>query len=97
MAFSKSFPKTGEKYPVWEEVFLSNEEEKDVEQKAREFNKKLMEECLSDAKSIVLKSNLEPFQDVIARVAVALFSKRASHDVYWKERLCRDKFDAKQS
>jgi hypothetical protein len=95
MAFSKSFPKTGEKYPIWEEILLSEEEEKEIEQKARNFNKKLMQECIDDAKEIVSKVSLRPFQNVITRIAIALFEKRASHEVYWKERLCRDKFDNK--
>ena len=62
MAFSKSFPKTGDKYPVWEEVFLSDEEEREAEQKGREFNKKLMKECVSDAKEVIKKAGLKPFQ-----------------------------------
>jgi len=95
MAFSKSFPKTGEKYPTWEEVFLSEEEEREIERKAKEFNKKLMGECVRDAKEIVINSGLENFHDVIIKVAIALFEKRASHEVYWKERLCKDKFDSK--
>jgi len=95
MAFSKSFPKTKDKYPVWEEVFLSEEEEKETAQKAREFNKKLMEECISDAKEVVKKSGLRPFQNVISRIAISLFEKSASHEVYWKERVCKEKFDGK--
>ena len=38
MAFSKSFPKPGEKYPVWEEVYLTEEEEREQEQKAKKEN-----------------------------------------------------------
>ncbi len=86
MAFSKSFPTTKDKYPQWEEIFLSDEEEKRLEQEAREINNSLMKECIEDAKKNA------PDLDT-AKIAVALFEKRASHSVYYKERKCKDMFD----
>ncbi|MBS3102456.1 hypothetical protein J4458_03340 [Candidatus Woesearchaeota archaeon] len=44
MPFSKSFPKTSKTspYPQWEEIFLTDAEEKAEEQKCRNENIKLM-------------------------------------------------------
>jgi len=97
MAFSKSFAKTTEKsvYPKWVEIFLSEEEEKEEERKSREENIKLMKECVSDAKKIFSEQKLKDYQTDVIRVAVALFEKRASHIVYWKESKAKEKFDAK--
>ncbi len=95
MTFSKSFPKTvkGIAYPQWEEIFLTDDEEKEVEKKAKEENIKLMKECIDDTKKIFEEKNLKDFQTDIVRMAVALFEKRSSHVVYWKESKCKDKFD----
>ncbi len=95
MSFSKSFPKTvkGTIYPQWEEIFLTDDAENEVEKKAKEENIKLMEECLEDAKKIFEEKNLKDFQTDIVRIAVALFEKKSSHVVYWKESKCKDKFD----
>ncbi|RME55381.1 hypothetical protein D6777_00755 [Candidatus Woesearchaeota archaeon] len=86
MAFSKSFPKTKDKYPVWIEVSLTDEEEKEVEEAARKHNLKLMQQCLEDAKTISNGLNT-------SSIAIALFEKLASHSVYWKERKLKEKFD----
>ena len=95
MGFSKSFPKTiaGSNYPVWEEVFLSKEEETEQEKKCRLKNIKLMKECISDAEQILKDSKLKDFQSNVIDMAIALFEKRASHSVYWKESKAKDKFD----
>jgi len=95
MAFSKTFPKTikGSNYPRWEEVFLTDEEERFEEVRCRQENLKLMDECINDAKSIIAKQNLRPFQSDLIRVALSLFDKRASHAVYWKENKAKEKFD----
>jgi hypothetical protein len=99
MAFSKSFAKTSEKsvYPKWVEIFLSEEEEREEEQKCRQENIKLMKECLEDAKKIFSESKLKDYQTNVISIAVALFDKRASHVVYWKENKAKDKFDKKNS
>lgn len=98
MAFSKSFPKTVKTspYPQWEEVFLSDAEEKAEEQNCRVENIKLMKECIEDAKDIIKEKGLKDYQTDLIHIAVALFEKRASHAVYWKERKTKDKFDSMQ-
>jgi hypothetical protein len=95
MAFSKSFPRTikGSNYPRWDEVFLTDEEERFEEVKCRQENLKLFDECINDAKIIISKQSLKPFQNDLIRVAIALFDKRASHAVYWKENKAKEKFD----
>lgn len=96
MAFSKSFPRQlkGQNYPVWEEVFLSEAEEKLEESKAREENIRVLKECLHDAQEILKDSKLKDFQTNAVQLAISLFEKRASHSIYWKERRAKEKFDA---
>jgi hypothetical protein len=98
MAFSKSFAKTTDKsvYPKWIEVFLTEEEELEEEKKSREENIQIMKECISDAKKIFSEQKLKDYQTDVIRVAVALFEKRASHAIYWKESKAKDKFDEKE-
>ncbi len=96
MAFSKSFPRTveGSAYPKWEEVFITEEEEKDIEEKARQENIKIMQECIDDAKALIEEKGFKGFKEDILKAAIPLFEKRASHTVYWKESKCKEKFDA---
>jgi hypothetical protein len=96
MGFSKSFPKTIDKssYPKWEEIFLSEEEERVEESKCREDNIVLMKECIDDAKKLFSDKNLKDFQSDIINTAISLFEKRASHEVFWKESKAKEKFDA---
>ncbi|MFH0797979.1 MAG: hypothetical protein V1906_01060, partial [Candidatus Woesearchaeota archaeon] len=56
------------------------------EMEVRTVNNNLMKECIEDAK--IIAPNLDT-----AKIAVALFEKRASHSVYHKERKCKDMFD----
>ena len=95
MPFSKSFPRTikGSNYPKWEDIFISEEEETIEEQKCRVENIRLMKECIEDAKTIFSEKDLKRYQTDLIRLAIALFEKRASHSVYWKERKAKDKFD----
>ena len=95
MAFSKSFPKTveGSTYPQWEEVFLTEEEEREEERKCREENIKIMKECVDDAKKIIQEKNMKEYQTDVVNMAISLFEKRASHSVYWKESKAKGKFD----
>jgi hypothetical protein len=94
MGFSKTFPKTapGSNYPTWEEVFLTSDEEKQVEEKCRQINSLIMHECIQDAKSLAIKHAINDDRNV-ADLAVALFDKRASHVVFWKENKAKEKFD----
>lgn len=91
MVFSKSFPKVKEKQTVWEEVFLTEEEEKEVEAKAKEENIRLMKECIEDAKKIFEESGLKIYQSDIVKVGISLFEKSSSHNVYWKENKVKEK------
>lgn len=95
MPFSKSFPKQSKTstYPQWEEITLAEPEEKAEEQKARAENIKLMKECIDDAKSIMKEKGLKDYQTDIIHMAIALFEKRASHSIYWKESKAKEKFD----
>ncbi len=94
MAFSKDFPRP-EKSPNWERISLTTEEEKEVEKVARKENIELMKQCIEDAKEIVKNSKLKVYQSDVIRIAIALFEKIASHQVYWKERACKEKFEDK--
>jgi hypothetical protein len=96
MAFSKSFPKQDGKsnYPKWEEVFLTDKEEKDIEALSRKENIRLMEECLDDAEKIAERNLNNGFETSIVSIAITLFEKRASHTVFWKEQKAKDMFDA---
>jgi len=85
----------GTTYPIWEEVSLTEDEEREEELKCRKENVWLMKECLDDAKSIVKERAMKDFQTNIVEIAIALFEKRASHAVYWKENKAKEKFDKK--
>ncbi|MBW2965933.1 hypothetical protein KY342_02400 [Candidatus Woesearchaeota archaeon] len=95
MPFSKSFPRTikGSNYPRWEEIFISEQEEAEEEQKCRIENIRLIKECIEDAKKIFAEKDLKRFQTDLIRTSIALFEKRASHSVYWKESKAKEKFD----
>jgi hypothetical protein len=97
MVFSKTFPRTvpGSNYPIWEEVFLTKEEENEVEENCQREHYVIMDACLKDARSLAIKNALNT-EDNIARIAIALFEKRASHIVFWKESKAKEKFDTKR-
>ena len=93
--FSKSFPRTveGSNYARWEEVSITSEEEKKQEELARKDNIRIMNECIDNAKSLLLEKGLKEYQTNIVNIAIALFEKRASHSVYWKENKTKEKFN----
>lgn len=93
--YSKSFPKTveGSTYPKWEEVSLDDSEEKVVEIACKEENIKLMKECVDDARKVFSEKGLKDYQTDVVNMAIALFEKRASHSIYWKESKAKEKFD----
>jgi|TARA_Y100000310_G_C20259999_1_gene613177 hypothetical protein len=95
MVFSKSFPKQSKTstYPQWEEITLTEEEEKAVEQKSRQENINLFKLCIEDAKSLLIEKGLNESNSDIINAAIALFEKRASHEIYWKENKAKEKFD----
>ena len=98
MPFSKSFPRTSKTspYPQWEEIFLTDKEEKAEEQKCRNENIKLLKECIDDARNIMKEKGMKDYQTDLIHVAISLFEKRASHSIYWKESKAKDKFYEKQ-
>ena len=95
MPFSKSFPKQSKTsaYPQWEEITLTEEEEKAVEQKSRQENINLFKQCIEDAKYLLIGKGLNESDSGIIGVAIALFEKRASHEIHWKENRAKEKFD----
>ena len=95
MGFSKNFPRKSDKsaYPNWIEVSLTAEEEREAEDECRAENNRIMRECIDDARSIVQEKRLLESQGVLSRIAVALFEKRASHEVFHKENKAKEKFD----
>jgi len=97
MVFSKSFPKTvkGSNYPVWEEIYLTSDEEKEIETNVRKENHILMLECVDKAKGILSEKKLDYTHSDVVNTAIALFDKIASHIVYHKEAKAKDKFDEK--
>src|SRR3989338_9121573 len=96
MAFSKSFPRRvhGQSYPVWEDVFLSEAEERLEESKAREENIRGLKECVHDAREILKNPKIKGIPPSVVQKASLWLEKRASHTVYWKEKKAKEKFDA---
>ena len=95
MPFSKAFPRTveGSNYPRWEESSLTDQEEQECEQHARNENIKIMKECIDDAKQLIEEKGFKGFKEDTLQAAIPLFEKRASHAVFHKERKCKEKFD----
>ena len=98
MVFSKTFPRTipGSNYPIWEEVKLTEEEEKQSEEQCKKENFRLFDECLREAKALAIKHGINE-DEIVANVAIALFEKKASHVVFWKENKAKEKFDANEN
>lgn len=98
MPFSKTFPKAipGSNYPLWEEVFLTEQEEREAEEECKKYNFRILDECIQEAKAIAIKNGMNEDQNII-NLARALFDKRASHEVFWKEKKAKEKFDGKNS
>ncbi|MFW5745955.1 MAG: hypothetical protein ACOCWQ_00200 [Nanoarchaeota archaeon] len=99
MVFSKRFPYTenDSNYTRWEEVDLSSDEESRVSSQCRQENIDLMSQCIDDAREIILKQGMKVFDANIIQIALGLFEKRASHEVYFKEACAKQKFDQKRS
>ena len=97
MAFTKSFPRTlpGSSFPIWEEVELTAEEEREVEERCRRENFHLLDGCLQEAKALAIQHRMNQ-EDIVARLAVALFEKQASHSIFWKEHRAKEKFDQRK-
>ncbi|HIJ12095.1 TPA: hypothetical protein HA278_08620 [Candidatus Woesearchaeota archaeon] len=96
MTFTKSFPRkiTPNSAPVWEEIKLTQEEERHVEEECKRINFLILDESLREAKSLAIKNGLNTEENQV-KLAIALFEKRASHQVFWKENKAKEKFDQK--
>ncbi|MBI4151971.1 hypothetical protein HY496_03295 [Candidatus Woesearchaeota archaeon] len=97
MAFSKTFPRTvtGSSYPIWEEIYLTEQEERRAEERCRQENFQLLDESLQEAKILAIKHGINE-DHIRTQLAIALFEKRASHVVFWKESVAKEKFDEKK-
>lgn len=95
MAYSKNFPRTveGSNYPRWEEVYLTPEEEKEEEEKCRQDNLAVMKECVDDARELMIEKGLKDYQSDLISMAIALFRKRASYTIHYKEQKAKERFD----
>ena len=51
-----------------------------------------MDYSLEEAKALAIKHGLNTDENRM-RIAVALFEKRASHVIFWKESKAKEKFD----
>jgi hypothetical protein len=94
MNFSKTFPRTTKEssYPIWEEIVLSEEEEKLAQEECRRENYFILDESLEEAKSLAIKHGMNTDENRVL-IAIALFEKRASHVIFWKENKAKEKFD----
>ena|SRR3989344_518024 len=94
MPFSKTFPKKdpNSSYPIWEEIYLTKEEEQQAEDLCSKENFRLLDQALNEAKIIAIKYGLNTDENRI-KLAVALFEKKASHSIFWKENKAKEKFD----
>jgi hypothetical protein len=94
MPFSKTFPKKdpGSSYPIWEEIYLTQQEELEAEQECHKDNFRLLDQALNEAKIMAIKHGLNSDENRI-QLAIALFEKKASHAIFWKENKAKEKFD----
>ncbi|HLC51954.1 MAG TPA: hypothetical protein VJI98_01785 [Candidatus Nanoarchaeia archaeon] len=94
MPFSKTFPKKdpNSSYPIWEEIYLTKEDEQQAEDLCSKENFRLLDQALNEAKIIAIKHGLNTDENRI-KLAVALFEKKASHSIFWKENKAKEKFD----
>ena len=94
MTFYARFPRQVGGKTEWEEIKLTSLEEKEVEKEARLENYRLLRECIEDAKNIAEKHAIREESNIVS-MAIALFDKRGSHHVYWKENRAKEKFEGK--
>ena len=52
----------------------------------------IMDECVQEAKMLAIKNRMNEDSNVV-QLAKALFDKRASHLIFWKESKAKEKFD----
>lgn len=93
--FFKTFPRNieGSAYPRWEEISLTAEEEREAEELCRQEQKALFLQCLAEAKQLLHEQGLKDYQSDLVALSTALFEKRASHVIFYKENKAKEKFD----
>lgn len=94
MTYTKSFPKEVNKpaYTKWEEIELSVDEEKEVEELARKRNLAILDRCIKDAKLLIKNNKLKNYQTDIINIARTLFDKQSINTIFLKEEKARKKF-----
>lgn len=96
MVFTKSFPITSDRsYTKWEEVALNEKDELYQEKLAREENIVKMKESIDDSRQIMKEIGLKEYQSDMINIAISLFEKRGSHEIYYKENKAKEIFDLK--
>ncbi|MBI4738029.1 hypothetical protein HY772_00415 [Candidatus Woesearchaeota archaeon] len=95
MSFVKTYPREipGSNNPRWEEIVLEPQEEREEEQRARLENIYLLRQCIADARNVMIDEDLGNYHSHVIGLGIALFKKRASHAIYYKENRCRKKFE----
>ena len=83
----------GSDRPKWEEIILTDQEEREQEEVARQENLYLLRQCIADARNVIKDEELKDFQGHVIGLATTLFKKRASHAVFFKESKCREIFE----
>ncbi|MEK6934637.1 MAG: hypothetical protein AABW46_02055, partial [Nanoarchaeota archaeon] len=53
----------------------------------------LIKECIDEAKKILEEKGFKFYQSDVVNLAIALYDKIASHQVYHKENKAKEKFD----
>ena len=95
MVFTKSFPRTNGRFTEWKEVSLTEKEDRETEKKAEVENFDLLKKCLDKAKRIMDEKGLKYYQTDLVNLAIALYRNIASHTVYHKEAIAREKLNNK--
>ena len=54
-----------------------------------------MDESIQEAKALAIKNGINE-DEITTRIAIALFEKKSSHVVFWKESKAKEKFDEKK-
>ena len=93
MVFVKQFPRNRGTFTEWKEISLSYEEEITAEEEAKKENIRILKESIIDAKQIMANAGMKDEQPDLIALAITLFEKRASHEIYWKENAARELFD----
>lgn len=73
------------------EAMLSDEEERQAEEQFRQENVRLLEESIDEARQLAIRKKIND-DEIVARLAVALFEKKAITLSNWKEKKAQEKY-----